>query len=294
MIDQMLQYVFTGLSAGSLYALVALGIVLIYRSTRVLNFAHGDIATVATFVAYSALSHQYSFFVAFGAALLVGATVGVAFYFGVLVKAQREGANLLGMVILTLGLALIIQGAVVWYWGAEPVALPFPISDTKTYTIGAVVVSQLSLASLGAGLVGSLLLYLLVQKTRLGLAMRATSENLMAAQTLGIPTRMVLGVSWGVAAALSVVAGVFLAPALLLDPFFMLDPFLKGFAAAVLGGLNSLPGAVVGALILGVAESLTGAYLAIQFKNTLAFLIIIVVLLVRPEGLLGKEFKERV
>jgi branched-chain amino acid transport system permease protein len=116
----------------------------------------------------------------------------------------------------------------------------------------------------------------------------------MAAQTLGIPTRMVLSVSWGVASALGVVAGIFLAPALLLDPFFMLDPFLKGFAAAVLGGLNSLPGAVVGALILGVAESLTGAYLTIQFKNTLAFVIIIVVLLLRPEGLLGKEFKERV
>ncbi len=292
--EQFFQYVFTGLSAGSLYMLVALGIVLIYRSTRVLNFAHGDIATIATFVAFSALSHQYSFFVAFGASLLVGAAVGIAFYFGVLVKAQREGANLLGMVILTLGLALIIQGVVVWYWGADPVSLPFPISDTKTYNVGGVIVSQLSLASLGAGIAGSLLLYLLVQKTRLGLAMRATSENVMAAQTLGIPTRMVLGVSWGAASALGVVAGIFLAPALLLDPFFMLDPFLKGFAAAVLGGLNSLPGAVVGALILGVAESLTGAYVAIQFKNTLAFVIIIVVLLVRPEGLLGKEFKERV
>jgi branched-chain amino acid transport system permease protein len=198
------------------------------------------------------------------------------------------------MIILTLGLALIIQGLVVWKWGAEPVALPFPISDTKTYKMGAVVVSQLSLATMAAGLVGSLLLYLLVQKTRLGLAMRATSENVMAAQTLGIPTRMVLSVSWGVASALGVVAGIFLAPALLLDPFFMLDPFLKGFAAAVLGGLNSLPGAVLGALILGVAESLTGAYLTIQFKNTLAFVIIIVVLLIRPEGLLGKEFKERV
>jgi len=212
----------------------------------------------------------------------------------VLVKAQREGANLLGMVILTLGLALIIQGAVVWWWGAEPVSLPFPISDTKTYRLGPVVVSQLSIATMAAGLVGSFLLYLLVLRTRLGLAMRATSENVMAAQTLGIPTRMVLSVSWGVASALGVVAGIFLAPALLLDPFFMLDPFLKGFAAAVLGGLNSLPGAVVGAVILGVAESLTGAYLSIQFKNTLAFLIIIVVLLLRPEGLLGKEFKERV
>jgi len=292
--EKLLQYSLTGLSAGSLYALVALGIVLIYRSTRVLNFAHGDVATLSTFVAFSLLSNSYSFPIAFLGSLVVGAAVGIVFYFTVLVRAQREGANLLGMVILTLGLALIIQGVVVYVWGAEPVSLPFPISDTKTYRLGAVVVSQLALATLAAGVVGSVLLYLLVQKTRLGLAMRATSENLMAAQTLGIPTRLVLSVSWGVASALGVVAGIFLAPALLLDPFFMLDPFLKGFAAAVLGGLNSLPGAVVGALILGVAESLTGAYFTIQFKNTLAFVIIIVVLLVRPEGLLGKEFKERV
>ena len=292
--DKVLQYSLTGLSAGSLYALVALGIVLIYRSTRVLNFAHGDVATLGTFVAFSLLSDKFSFPVALGLSLGAGAAVGITFYLVVLVKAQRRGANLLGMVILTLGMALIIQGLVVWKWGAEPVSLPFPISDTKTYKMGAVVVSQLSLATMAAGLVGSLLLYLLVQRTRLGLAMRATSENVMAAQTLGIPTRMVLSISWGVASALGVVAGIFLAPALLLDPFFMLDPFLKGFAAAVLGGLNSLPGAVLGALILGVAESLAGAYLTIQFKNTLAFVIIIVVLLIRPEGLLGKEFKERV
>jgi branched-chain amino acid transport system permease protein len=288
------QYTLTGLSAGSLYALVALGLVLIYRSTRVLNFAHGDVATVATFVAFSLLSRQYSFGVALAASLAVGAAIGLVFYFGVLVPAQRQGASLLGMVILTLGLALIVQGVVVYVWGAEPLSLPFPISDTKTYAVGPLVVSQLSLATMAAGVIGSALLYLLVQKTRLGLAMRATSENVMAAQTLGIPTRLVLGVAWAVACALGVIAGVFLAPALLLDPFFMLDPFLKGFAAAVLGGLNSLPGAIVGALLLGVAESLTGAYMTIAFKNTLAFVIIIVVLLVRPEGLLGKELKERV
>jgi branched-chain amino acid transport system permease protein len=293
-VDKLLQYMLTGVSAGSLYALVALGVVLVYRATRVLNFAHGDIATVATFVSFSLLSRAYAFPLAVAAGLVVGAAVGVAFYFGVLVPAQRQGSNLLGMVILTLGLALILQGVVVYVWGAEPVSLPFPISDTKTYSLGPVVVSQLSLATMTAGLVGSLLLYLLVQRTRLGLAMRATSENIMAAQTLGIPTRLVLGVSWAVASALGVVAGIFLAPALLLDPFFMLDPFLKGFAAAVLGGLNSLPGAVVGAMLLGVAESLAGAYLTIQFKNTLAFLSIIVVLLVRPEGLFGKAFKERV
>jgi branched-chain amino acid transport system permease protein len=292
--ERVLQYGLTGVSAGSLYAMVALGIVLIYRSTRVLNFAHGDIATLATFVAFSLLSRGLSFPVALLGSLAVGAAVGVGFYFTVLVRAQRRGANLLGMVILTLGLALVIQGTVVSLWGAEPVALPFPISDTKTYTLGSVVVSQLSLATMAAGVAGAALLYLLVQHTRLGLAMRATSENVMAAQTLGIPTRLVLSVSWAAASVLGVVAGVFLAPALLLDPFFMLDPFLKGFAAAVLGGLNSLPGAVLGALILGVAESWAGAFLTIQFKNTLAFVIIILVLLVRPEGLLGKEFKERV
>src|SRR2546427_12587566 len=111
--EKLLQYTLTGLAAGSLYALVALGVVLIYRSTCVLNFAHGAIATLASFVALSLLTNRYSFPVALASRLLVGAAVGVAFYVGVLAKAQREGATLLGMVILTLGLALIIQGAVV-------------------------------------------------------------------------------------------------------------------------------------------------------------------------------------
>ncbi len=289
-----LQYALTGLSAGALYALVALGIVLVYRSSRVLNFAHGDVATLGTFVALALLTRDVPFALALPGAVLAGALVAVAFFFGVLVPAQRREANLLGQVILTLGLALVVQGGVVFTWGAEPLALPFPISDTRTFTVGGVVVSHLALATLATGAAASLLLFLLVQRTRVGLAMRATSENLPAAQTLGIPTRAILALSWGTAAALAVVAGVFVAPALLLDPFFMLDPFLKGFAAAVLGGLNSLPGAVLGGLILGVAESLTGAYVAIQFKNTLAFVVIVVVLLVRPEGLLGSEFRERV
>jgi branched-chain amino acid transport system permease protein len=195
---------------------------------------------------------------------------------------------------LTLGLGLIFQGLVAHIWGTEPHSFPFPLSDSKVWNIGGVVISELGLGALGVGLLGSLFLYLLVQKTRLGLAMRATSENLPAAQTLGIPTRRVLSLSWGLAALLGVLAGIFLAPALLLDPFFMLEPFLKGFAAAILGGLNSLPGAVAGSLLLGVAESLAGGYISVAFKNTLAFLIIIVVLIIRPEGLLGREFKERI
>ncbi len=292
--ERFLQYLLAGLSAGSLYALVALGLVLIYRSTRVLNFAHADIATVGTFIAFSMITSGLPFWMAFAMAVLAGSVIAVVFYFGALVPAQRKGANHLGQVILTLGLALILQGLTVYRWGAEPDRLPFPLSDTKVWKVGLVYVSELSLGTLAAAAAASLILYLITQKTRLGLAMRATSENLQAAQTLGIPTRGVLAFAWGVAAALAVVAGVFLAPVLLLDPFFMLDAMFKGLAAAVLGGLNSLPGAVLGGLILGVAESLGGAYVSLEFKTSLAFILIVVVLLARPEGLLGKEFQERV
>jgi branched-chain amino acid transport system permease protein len=289
-----LQYVLAGLSAGSLYALVALGLVLIYRSTRVLNFAHADMATVGTFIAFAMITMGMPFWASLVAALLAGAAVAMVFYFGALVPAQRKGANHLGQVILTLGLALMLQGLTVRQWGAEPDRFPFPLSDTRTFTVGPVILNELALGTMAAAAVASLLLYLLTQRTRLGLAMRATSENLQAAQTLGIPTRGVLAFAWGIAAALAVVAGVFLAPALYLDPFFMLDPMFKGLAAAVLGGLNSLPGAVVGGLLLGVAESLFGGYLTLEFKSSLAFVLIVAVLLLRPEGLLGKEFQERV
>ena len=112
--------------------------------------------------------------------------------------------------------------------------------------------NELSLGTLIVGIWVQYLLYLLIQKTRLGLAMKATSENLPAAQTLGIPTRTILATSWGLAALLGVLAGLFLAPALILDPFFMLEPFLKGFAGAILGGMNSLPGAIIGGLLIGI------------------------------------------
>lgn len=291
---QFMQYVISGLATGSIYALVALGLALIYRSTRILNFAHGDMATAGTFVAFSLLGMNLAPIISFPLAILSGSALAMLFYFAILVPAQRRNATHLGQIILTVGLGLILQGLISYLWGTDTKTLTFPLSDTKLWKFQGVVISELGLGTFVIGLLGSGLLYLLVQKTRLGIAMRATSENLPAAQTLGIPTRMILSLSWGLAAGLSVLAGVFLAPALLLDPFFMLEPFLKGFAAAILGGLNSLPGAILGGLILGVAESLAGGYITIAFKNTLAFLIIIVILMVRHEGLLGTEFKERV
>ncbi len=292
--EQFLGYIITGLSIGSLYSLVALGIVLIYRSTSVLNFAHGDMATLGAFIGFTLLSAHVPSWLSFFLPLIFGGGVGMIFYFCILVPAQRREGTLVGQIILTLGFSLVLQGVIVYIWGAAQQSFPFPLSDSKVWNIGGVAISELTLGTLGIGLIGTLSLYLLVQKTHLGLAMRATSENLPAAQTLAIPTRMVLSISWGLAISLGVLAGVFLAPTLLLDPSFMLDPFLKGVTASVMGGLKSLPGAIVGGILLGVVESLAGGYISIAFKNTLAFLIIIAVLLIRPEGLLGKEFKERV
>lgn len=291
---QFLQYTISGIGTGSLYALVALGLALIYRSTRILNFAHGDITTAGTFMALFFMGMGLGYFTSYALAIVFGAVISMAFYFIVLVPAQRRESTQLGQIILTLGLGLIIQGLVSNFGGAEPQSFPFPLSDTETFHMGDLVISHLSVGTMCIGLLSSILFYLLVQKTKIGLAMRAVSENLPAAQTMSIPTRKILALSWGLAAVLGVIAGIFLAPALLLDPFFMLEPFLKGFAAAILGGLNSLPGAIVGGLILGVAESLAGGFISIAFKNTLAFIIIIVVLLFRHEGLLGKEFIERI
>ena len=293
--ERFLQYTVSGLSQGSLYALVALGVVLIYRSNRVLNFAHGDVTTASAFIALSLMLMNLSWWLAAVLSLFLGALISIIFYFAVLIPAQRREATQFGQVILTLGFGLVLQGLILKFCNtAEPQSFPFPLSDTKVFHLGDVVVSHLSLGTLIVGIVGSLLFYVVIQKTRIGLAMRATSENLPAAQTLGIPTRRILALSWGMAAFLGALAGLFLAAQLLIDPFYMMEPFLKGFAAAILGGLNSLPGAIVGGLLLGVVEALFGGFVLVQFKNTLAFLIIIVVLLLRPEGLLGTEFVERI
>jgi branched-chain amino acid transport system permease protein len=294
MTDRLLGFLVAGLSAGSLYALVALGLVLVHRSTRVLNFAHGELATLGTFVAFEVLSRGQPFAAALLLGVFVASGVAVGFFYGVLVPAQRRGASPLALLILTLGLSQVVHAFVLWRWRAEPERFPFPIAETATRRLGPLLVSELSLASLAVGLLGAVLLYVVVQHTRFGLALRALSENVPAAETLGIPSRAVLASAWAIAAALAVVAGVFLAAQVLLDPFFMLDPFLKGFAAATLGGLNSLPGAVAGGLLLGVAEALTGAAIGLEFKNSLAFVVIVLVLLVRPEGLLGRKLEERV
>ena len=286
------QYAIGGLATGSLYALVALGIVLLYRASRILNFAHGDLATFATFVAFTLLHRHLPFGVAVGVGLATAAAMGAGFY-AVAIRPVREG-TLLGQVVMTLGLALVLSGLMQVVWGADTQVFPFPLSETRVYRLGHLVVSQISLGTIATGVVLVAVLYALVQRTRVGLAMRAVAQHPTAAQALGIPTRRIYAATWALASALGGAAGILLAPVVYLDPFMMLDPFLKGFAAAVLGGMDSLPGAVLGGFLLGVAEALFAGFVSLQFKTTLAFVIIIVVLLVRPQGLLGREYRRRV
>lgn len=287
------QYVIGGLAAGGLYALVALGIVLLYRTSRILNFAHGDLATFGTFIAFSLLvTYRSPFAIASAGALLITGVIGAAFYY--LILRPARDASLLSKIVITLGFALLLQGASTLLWGTDTKVLPFPLSDARVYRLGGLVVSQISIGSFLIGLVLMGLVYVLVQRTKVGLAMRAVSQNLVAAQALGIPAKSIFALTWGLASALGATAGILLAPVALLDPSMMLDPFLKGFSAAVLGGIDSPPGAVAGGLLLGVIEAVFAGYVSVRFKTTLAFLIIIAVLIVRPEGMLGREYKRRV
>lgn len=287
----MLQYLLNGIATGALYSVIALGIVLVYRTSRLLNFAHGDLAMVAVFLVWS-FSRPLGFPGAVAVALLAATALGAAFSFGVL--QQVKEATLLGQVVLTLGFSQVLSGAALVVWGADSKPFPFPLSSVVTYRLGGAVISQLTLGSVVIALVLMAGLYLLIQQTRVGLAMRAYSQDPEAARLLGLPTRRLLAFTWGVAALLGTAAGMLLAPVTFLHPYFMLTPFLKGFTAAVLGGLDSVPGAIVGGLLLGVMESLFAGYVSLRFVSTLSFALIVVMLLVRPEGLLGRVFQRRV
>jgi len=238
------------------------------------------------------VTYHSPFAIASAGALLITGVIGAAFYF--LILRPARDASLLGKIVITLGFALLLQGTSTLLWGTDTKVLPFPLSDVRVYRLGGLVVSQISIGSFLIGLVLMGLVYVLVQRTKVGLAMRAVSQNLVAAQALGIPAKSIFALTWGLASALGATAGILLAPVALLDPSMMLDPFLKGFSAAVLGGIDSPPGAVAGGLLLGVIEAVFAGYVSVRFKTTLAFLIIIAVLIVRPEGMLGREYKRRV
>ena len=286
------QLIVSGLSIGSLYALIALAMVIIYKTSEVLNFAQGDMAMVSTFVAYMLLeSYHLPFPMAFGLSLLFAVLLGMAIEF--LFLRQAENPTILGLIVITLGCEMILYGFAAWKWGAEQKSLPFPISDTRVYHVGSVVISELNLWTFVICIVAMGLLFAFFRYTKVGIAMKATQQNNVAARIMGIRTNRILMITWGISSFVGCVAGLLISP-VTMQPFMMWDPLLKGFAAAVMGGMTSLPGAVVAAYLLGIIENLFGGYVSIEFKSSVAFAIIVLVLCIKPSGLFARHYVKKV
>jgi len=287
------QLIVSGISIGSIYALVALAMVIIYKTSEVPNFAQGEMSMLSTFIAFMLLaSYGQSFLVSFTGALIFAVALGVFLEFVFLRRAKDP--NVLSLILITLGFEMMIYGVASWKWGAEQQSFPFPVSDFDIVNVGPAVVSYLNIATLLVTLLLMLILFLFFRYTKVGIAMKATQQNMLAARINGIRANRILSLTWGMSSAIGAVAGMMLAPIATLDPNLMMDPLLKGFASAVLGGMTTLVGSVLGGYILGIIETLFGGYVSLQFKSIVAFLIIVLVLCFKPSGLFAKHYVRRV
>ena len=289
---EFLQMIASGIAVGSSYALMALAMVIIYKTSEVVNFAQGEMALLATFLTFMVLEyHQVPYYVAFPGALIFALFLGFFLEFAVLRRAKEP--SVLGMIIITIGLEMILMGVVSWKFGADPKTMPFPISPYESIAVGGVFISTLEVLTLVVALVVMVILFLFLRHSKLGMAMKATQQNSVAARLMGIRKNRILMITWGISSLVGCVAGLLIAPTTM-QPYMMWDPLLKGFAAAVLGGMTSLPGAVVGAYIIGVVENLFGGYVSIEFKSVVAFFIIVLVLCFKPSGLFARHYVKKV
>lgn len=286
------QLVVSGLALGSIYALLALSLVLINKATDVVNFAQGEMAMFGTFICFGLLTK-------FGVPLVVVLilTVPIGIMLGIaterIAMRRLQDAPQINALIATIGLWMIFHHSAGWIWGYDPVRFPSLFSPDSVNLLGARI-AQNSLGIIGVSLLVVVLLYLFFEYTRTGIAMRAASMNRRAAQLMGVDVGRVSLVAWGLATTISVISGFLVAPLTFLDFEMMFAVLLKAFAGAILGGFNSLPGAVVGCLVIGVLENLFAAYVSTAFKDTFAFGIIIAVLMVRPQGLFTRQVAKKV
>jgi branched-chain amino acid transport system permease protein len=291
---EFLQQVVSGLASGAIYASLALALVLIYRATDVVNFAQGEMATFATYIAWSLMDNGMSYWPAF-ALTLVLAFLGGAAVERTIIRPVENRPEIV-IVIVTIGLLIALNGLTGWIWGAEVKAFDSPFPNTTT-EIGGVTLSIQDLGTLGVCLVTVVLLWAFFRFTTLGLVMRAVANNPSASRLMGIRVGWMLALGWGLASVLGAVAGMMAAPTVFLDPSMMLIVLIYAFAAAVLGGIDSPVGAVVGGLLLGVIINLLGVYVDFvgsDLRLPAALGVLLLVLLIRPQGLFGHVAVRRV
>jgi branched-chain amino acid transport system permease protein len=287
------QLIIEGLAIGACYGLFGIAVVIIYKTSEVVNFAQGEMAMMSTFVAYHILTfYQYPFWLAYILTMVFAVLLGILIEFIFLRPAKNP--NLLGLIVITLGAEMLLMGLASWKWGAEQKEFSMPFSTLNTHEpFPGLIVNDWAIAVFVAAAIVMVLLFLFFKYTRLGVAMRATQQNKHAAKIMGVRVERVFSLAWGFSSFIGATAAMFFAGRATLDPAYMMEPFMRAFAAAVLGGLMSIPGIVIGGELLGLIENLFG-YVWPEWKPIVAFVVIVLVLCVRPSGLFAKHYVKKV
>ena len=291
---EFLSYLISGISLGSVYAIIALGYTMVYGIAKMLNFAHGDIIMIGGYVSFVAVSSLglnpwIAMVIAMAVCTLLGVLIERFAY-----KPLRQATSL-AVLITAIGVSYLLQNAALLIWGANPKVYTPIISGTLNLFGGKLSVSYISLLTVAACIIIMIALTVFTSKSKLGKAMRACSEDKGAALLMGINVNRTISLTFAIGSALAAIAGVLLCSSYpTLMPTTGSMPGIKAFTAAVFGVIGSIPGAFIGGILLGVIEALAKAYISTQLSNSIVFAVLIIVLLVRPVGLLGKKISEKV
>ena len=290
---QAAQIIISGIAQGCIYGLIALGVVLIYKATETVSFAQGELMMLGAFIGLIVMtSLGFAFWVAFAAAVVAMGVFGIVL--DRLVIRPILGQPAFSIVMLTIGIGYVARGAITMVpaLGTETHTLPVPYKD-GVWNVGTLVLNVEQMVIIAATVVLSAALYAMFKYSKLGVAMQAASQNQLAAYYMGIPVKRLNGLVWGLAAAVAAIAGLLLAPITFVHANMGFIG-LKAMPAAVVGGFGSLPGALVGGLIIGVVESMSGFYLPEGFKDIAAYVVVLIMLVVKPNGLFGEKLRKKV
>ncbi len=291
-----LDLLIVGLSIGMVYALVALGISFIYSGLDIVHFAHGEIYMLGAFVGVALFKHTgMSYPLLLVTSMVVTGLIGVVIERLFYRRLTSAGGGYtfagMGMIICGFGMSIVLQNVAYLIWGAKP--LPFPVSFGMPLEIGEVTLPQSYLWIVGVALILMAALHVFLKKTRIGLAVRAVAHNKEIAYLMGINVPLMISVLFGIGCALAAAAGVLVGPINYVQVLMGIGILIKAFAAAVVGGFGNLPGAVLGGLLVGITETFGAGYLSGSYKDIYAFVLLIVVLLVKPSGILGVSVKAK-
>ena len=283
-----------GLSLGSIYAIIALGYTMVYGIAKMLNFAHGDVIMIGAYIAFCGLQYWgLPPVAAFLAAMAVCTVLGITIE-GLAYRPLRQAASL-AVLITAIGMSYFLQNMALMIWGANTKSFPRTFINSTTLHLGSLNISSATLITILTNIVIMIALTLFTAKTKMGKAMRCVSEDRGAAELMGINVNRTISLTFAIGSALAAIAGVLLCSSYpILQPTTGSMPGIKAFTAGVFGGIGSIPGAMLGGVLLGVIEIFGKAYISTELGDAIVFAVLIVVLLVKPSGLLGKPMREKV